>query len=483
MSYSNSQEQTIYRSLAGQIQLGFFDDGERFPSAQEIALGYGVSYCPAQRALKRLETNGLVQLCRGKPTVVLAKPYHNYLSSNVFRSRAAALGDLCKGIHLISPSICMQGIYATEAFAFPRETGQKGSPTHYGKLLYKTFYKYLQALGSRTVLSLYYDIGFFAESSFLDILNALYGKDDTNLFLEKTAAVLLECAQTASQKTPSEIIRQLEAISTAFFERIDPYIRNTHTLSEEKEPFDWKPHKGRTRYCDIVAIELICKINQGQYPIGTLLPNGAVLADIYHVSAITIRRTMQLLNQLGVVKTINGVGTRVTCSGDSSIPYKLKALTFDDNLRDFLEALQFLAVTGESVIKFTFPNFTEEYLMSIQQALSIPQEKKSMVSVISACMQAVVHCCPLACIQEIYRQITILLLKGSVLRLDETGAETVPGWKSLSLSMLRSLSDKDTTQFARSWRDLMDNNFITTKKTLLEIGVSGIDGIIQPVRS
>lgn len=106
-----------------------------------------------------------------------------------------------------------------------------------------------------------------------------------------------------------------------------------------------------------------------------------------------------------------------------------------------------------------------------------------MVSVISACMQAVVHCCPLACIQEIYRQITILLLKGSVLRLDETGAETVPGWKSLSLSMLRSLSDKDTTQFARSWRDLMDNNFITTKKTLLEIGVSGIDGIIQPVRS
>ena len=45
MSHFNSQEQTIYRSLAGQIQLGFFDDGERFPSVQDIARRYqAVSY-------------------------------------------------------------------------------------------------------------------------------------------------------------------------------------------------------------------------------------------------------------------------------------------------------------------------------------------------------------------------------------------------------------------------------------------------------
>ena len=28
MQYTSSQEQTIYRSLAGQLQLGFFQDGE-----------------------------------------------------------------------------------------------------------------------------------------------------------------------------------------------------------------------------------------------------------------------------------------------------------------------------------------------------------------------------------------------------------------------------------------------------------------------
>lgn len=55
MSNYNSQEQTIYRNLAGKIQLGFYDGGERFPSAKEIASGYQVSYCPAQRALKMLD--------------------------------------------------------------------------------------------------------------------------------------------------------------------------------------------------------------------------------------------------------------------------------------------------------------------------------------------------------------------------------------------------------------------------------------------
>ena len=59
MPYSSSQEQTIYRHLAGQIQLGFYDGGARFPSAQEIARKFRVSYCPAQRALKALAQAGL----------------------------------------------------------------------------------------------------------------------------------------------------------------------------------------------------------------------------------------------------------------------------------------------------------------------------------------------------------------------------------------------------------------------------------------
>lgn len=85
MSNSNSRERTIYRSLAGKIQLGFYDNETRFPSAKEIASQYQVSYCPAQRALKMLEQGGLIKLCRGKSTAILDKPYRDYLESPVFK--------------------------------------------------------------------------------------------------------------------------------------------------------------------------------------------------------------------------------------------------------------------------------------------------------------------------------------------------------------------------------------------------------------
>ena len=55
MSQFNSHQQIIYRNLANKIQLGFFQEGDRFPSAQEIADWHRVSYCPVQRALKDLE--------------------------------------------------------------------------------------------------------------------------------------------------------------------------------------------------------------------------------------------------------------------------------------------------------------------------------------------------------------------------------------------------------------------------------------------
>ena len=114
MSNFNSQEQMIYRSLAGQIQLGFYQDGERFPTIQEIADRYGVSYCPAQRALKELKKDGLIKVARGKETVASDKPYDNYLESAVFYQRRPALKDLFYSLQLISSSISFQGLCAVE---------------------------------------------------------------------------------------------------------------------------------------------------------------------------------------------------------------------------------------------------------------------------------------------------------------------------------------------------------------------------------
>lgn len=482
MSNPNSQEQTIYRRLAGQIQLGFYDDNERFPSVQEIARHYKVSYCPAQRALKMLENNGLVELCRGKATVVLKKPYKDYLNSGIFHKRAHRLADLTQALNLISPSICFQGLHQMKNFPVSDPLPLPGSGIHQGKYLYQLFDQILQVLGNQTILNLYYDIGAYAESAFLDILYQLYGQQETDLYLYHLSEFFLNTIRNGDASDSAAIINQMQESSRTFFQKIEQYFEDMEALEEgdAAEEFSWVAQKGRTRYCDVVAIDMICKINQGIYPVGVLLPGSEVLADIYHVSVITIRRTIHLLNKLEVVNTINGVGSQVISPGGADIPYKLKDLTLEGNMKAFLEALQLLVVTCEPVFQYSFPYFTEDILRSVEEAISITPEKKSMVAVISACMQAIVRCCPIEAIREIYKKITLLLLNGSVLRLGENGGEPVPFWSDITGALSQSLKDSDGSEFAKAFRQLSINNFITTKQTLLEIGIDGIEEIVEP---
>ena len=254
---------------------------------------------------------------------------------------------------------------------------------------------------------------------------------------------------------------------------IENYLEDMPPLPEDmnQEPFYWEPQKGRTRYCDMVAIDLICKINQGIYPVGTLLPHIAVIADTYHISEITARRTIMLMNKLGVVKTLNGIGTRVIFAGDASIPQKLQDLTLDDNMIIFLEALQFLAITGEAVMAYTFPYISEPLLEDIVHAASIPGHERSRVATVGAILQAIVRSCPLAAIREIYSKLTHLLLKGSILRLETTGNESIPGWPRTVDSILKGCQTPDGTELAAACRQLFENNFASTKQTLLDLGI------------
>ncbi|ODM07271.1 GntR family transcriptional regulator [Eisenbergiella tayi] len=477
MSNYNSQEQTIYRNLAGKIQLGFYDGGERFPSAKEIASGYQVSYCPAQRALKMLEKDGLIKLCRGKATQILAKPYEDYLGNPVFLQRSAALLDLCEGLKLISPAICFHSLHALDYEAFSESPKEEGTANAV-RSLYLQFDQALHAIGSQTALNLYYDVGSFVGSAFLDIFCSPCGKEETMRLWQEIENEYRECAIQFKANDGEAFQKRLDRLNHLFFDRIIQYLKDLPAQEGEQIPFVWEPHKGRTRYCDFVAIDMICKISQKFYPVGTLLPNGAVLADIYHVSEITIRRTISLMNQLGVTQTFNGVGTRVISEGDASIPRKLKDLTLDSNLRSFLDAIQLLTILAEPVMCHTFPHIPADTLNRLAEAVGQKGQKKAMVAAIGMVLQTVVRFSPLASLREIYSKLTHLLLVGSILRLDETGEETVPGWPEIASSIREGCRSSRSDILAHACRALFENCFASTKLSLLEIGVQGVEDIV-----
>lgn len=304
MSYSNSQKQTICRRLTEYIQLGFYDD-VCFPTAMEIAKQFDVSYCPAQQALKELEQAGIIKICRGAKTIIRKKPYENYLDSNTFRERVAALLDLSQSLQLLSPVITFQGMYDLQHDISQKEVTGEIDLVHYWKKLYWLFKHALEAMGSKTVMSLYYDMGAFIGSAYTDIFHTKYCKDDEKQFLRNLEELYVRCFHSCTSGDYNSAKQQIYDLSNRFFAVTEPYLKEAVIQYREvpQKEFVWVPHKGRTKYCDLIALDLVRKINQGLYPVGSLLPNGKVLADIYHVSTITIRRTIDMLNQLGFTKT------------------------------------------------------------------------------------------------------------------------------------------------------------------------------------
>lgn len=482
MSNFNSQEQTIYRSLAGQIQLGFYDDGERFPTVQEIAVHYEVSCCPAQRALKMLEKEGLIQVSRGKATAILRKPYENYLKSPVFLQRIPAFIDLLRSLKLISSSVCFQGLCSLAETLPVGQPNVQSLRLYPGKRLYRLFNLSLEALENRTVRSLYYDIGSFVESAFVDILYAMYNTEDAEALLNHLSDTFVNSLWACQAQRYSEGYELIKKSEELFFTNLDHYIskRPFPSSTLPTQSFSWEPYKGRTRYCDTVAIDLLRKINQGKYPVGTYLPNKASLAALYHVSEITIRRTIDLLNELGVVCTRNGVGTFIVCKGDASVPYSIKGLMTEENFKKFLEALQLLAITCTPVMQNTLPYCSSATLDEITSAVNADGQQTAAPLLIGSCLQAVVHHCPYAAIREIYGKLTLTLLNGSILYFNNCTKIELPDWPAIQQHLSQSLASGDNNNFAETFQKMTASYFVLAKKELLKQDISNINKVRPP---
>lgn len=63
---------------------------------------------------------------------------------------------------------------------------------------------------------------------------------------------------------------------------------------------------------DRMRADLIAKIKNGTYPVGTKLPSGRELCEIYGVSTMTVRVVTDYLRTVGYVKGIAGSGIWVT---------------------------------------------------------------------------------------------------------------------------------------------------------------------------
>ena len=70
---------------------------------------------------------------------------------------------------------------------------------------------------------------------------------------------------------------------------------------------------GESRY-EQIAIDLARRIARGEFSVGQKLSGRSLLAGTYNVSPETIRRSIALLQNIGVVESITGSGVFIKSS-------------------------------------------------------------------------------------------------------------------------------------------------------------------------
>lgn len=177
----------------------------------------------------------------------------------------------------------------------------------------------------------------------------------------------------------------------------------------EAIPFQWNIYRNRPQMRYTLASILIRKILYGVYPVGSYLPSLPELAERYGASLTTVRRTLALLEEMGVTESFQGKGTLV-CMKRKRLD--LEKSEIREGLRLHRESLQFLRLTIRGVALFTLERASAGKRAALEGKLRGMLEQGNSYHCFEIMLMFIREECPLAMVQECYARIAELVAWG-----------------------------------------------------------------------
>lgn len=223
--------------------------------------------------------------------------------------------------------------------------------------------------------------------------------------------------------------------------------------SIEQIPFRWNIYRQRPQLRYTLSSLLIREIVYGKYPIGSYLPSLPEFAAQYGVSHATTRRTLSLLEEMGVTKSFQGKGTQV-CMERTRI--NLDQPEIQEGLRLCRESLQLLSLTIYGVSCYTLEYSSEEIRSELAERLRRSLECGQSYYCFEIMLSFIKRQCPLAMIRECYGKLADLVAWGypfiRLLLADEELENAYSAWvERMELHLRRG----NLGAFSSEWAALM----------------------------
>lgn len=202
--------------------------------------------------------------------------------------------------------------------------------------------------------------------------------------------------------------------AAAYTRSIEPCI--LPVPEDQQTVFTWRIYSGRPQIYYNLATHLMYEIYLGSHRDQQFLPSYEKMAETYDVSVNTVRRTIRLLSQLGVIRPINGKGIRIFSFGEQTEHPDLTIPAIRRSLILFRHAFELLFYTGEEIVKRVLS------AMSREERVILLNQMRSYIEVGNGALapwcifNSIASLAPLQGLNEIYTKIFSLSLWGYPLK-------------------------------------------------------------------
>lgn len=462
----------IYRFYRTQIEGGQYQSGEPLPAALEISEIFDVSFSTARKALQALKNDGYIELSPGRTGTVCWNRKCGLNRSELY-DRINAVADMYAAMnYFLPPSLSLGARYLDQEGQAKLALIIDEIENNNSGAIFEFTAFFIRLLGNPVLLHLICELDNFVYAAFSGGDVHLLIKNNKHPWTERIPAKLfydiVNAAGAADYARTDALFHQL---IDSCNKDMNIYLGSVGLENATgKIPFRWQVYMEQERHLYSAAVDLLYRINTGEFS-GRWLPPIPELAASMGLSEITVRRTIKLLNSIGVTETVKRKGTRIYGSERARRAVKIDVGLFKSRFVSGLSLLHILAITIEDVSYEAFPSFTEDCVKELTDAIENDARRGMEFFTLGAAIAIICKSSKNSVIKEIYSQIKGRLVWLYPLRLIEIQGIVLDVFPRLSSDMAVSLREGRRRDFSRQLSELMTNVFFVAQSALLQLGI------------
>ncbi len=449
----------VYDYYETRILMGVCRYGEVLPSISRIGEGFRMAPRTVRAALTRLEENGYIEVSARKAARVIYRVSGDRFRENAalyFVPRRAGIIDSCRaGLLLVEP-----------VWEYARDNIDKDT-WHQLKERLSQAGKIDLSVSTRLHLFAFDKMqnklfaNFYWELLRYTRLPYLYG-NDTHSERGRTLPTDIEESgagfmRETSEKDFGEDMRNLLMFCSEAEEE--------YGLQEmEPVPFCWNVYWQRPQLCYTLVSRIITEIMKGTYPIGSSLPSVSQMSEQLNVSYRTLRRTLSILDSLGIISCHQGKVSEV-CSDIGPIDFERAEVK--EGFRLYRDSLQFMALTVRPVLLYTLQNVGKETSDSLAAEFEEIYRQDTCYRCFKLASDFITANCPLATVRECYRVLSEFMVWGYPFVLSSVKRPNLREEYTKVIGKAEELlKNEEWERFSDNWKSLLENELQKAGKIL-----------------